>query len=418
MRRPVAKSLLVLVALLLPAGLLIPAVPATSAVPVPSLSVVPSSGPVGTVVTVNLSGPCGSVVFESANGSSENSALDFAGSQRALVPSFIGAGPAQMVGPGRYQFAVSCSTGTGPSSFTTVTTPFMVTGGVTPGGFVAISRTPDGGGYWLAQANGAVWSFGDASFHGSLPGLGIAPAAPIVGIAATHDGGGYWLVASDGGVFAFGDAVFHGSLPSLHLVPAAPIVGIAATHDGNGYWLDGADSGAFAFGSAPYCTVPVVSSVPATPPGFVSGRVWDIGIAAQPDTAGFYQVSSGGPGVAFPGPGQPCGGGPPFTNYGDISFFAATSIAAQISGVATPVSGKGVWIVGIDGGVFAPIVLGENQTNSSAPFFGSLPGLGIAPAAPIVGIASTPDGGGYWLLGADGGVFSFGNARFHGSAVS
>jgi hypothetical protein len=30
-------------------------------------------------------------------------------------------------------------------------------------------------------------------------------------------------------------------------------------------------------------------------------------------------------------------------------------------------------------------------------------------------MASTPDGGGYWLVAADGGVFSFGDAGFFGS---
>jgi hypothetical protein len=35
--------------------------------------------------------------------------------------------------------------------------------------------------------------------------------------------------------------------------------------------------------------------------------------------------------------------------------------------------------------------------------------------APIVGIESTPDGGGYWLVALDGGVFSFGDAQFFGS---
>ena len=34
--------------------------------------------------------------------------------------------------------------------------------------------------------------------------------------------------------------------------------------------------------------------------------------------------------------------------------------------------------------------------------------------APIIGMAATPGGTGYWLLGADGGVFSFGNAAFWG----
>ncbi len=145
------------------------------------------------------------------------------GSERVLVPSFVGTVPATPVEPGRYQLAVSC-TASAPSGFTTFTVPFTVTSSVTsPGRFVAIAPTPDGGGYWLAQSGGGVYSFGDARFMGSLPGLGIVPAAPIVGIAATPDGGGYWLVASDGGVFAFGDATFDGSLPNLGVVPGAPI---------------------------------------------------------------------------------------------------------------------------------------------------------------------------------------------------
>ena len=35
--------------------------------------------------------------------------------------------------------------------------------------------------------------------------------------------------------------------------------------------------------------------------------------------------------------------------------------------------------------------------------------------APIVGIAATPDGKGYWLVAADGGIFAFGDAQFYGS---
>ncbi len=34
---------------------------------------------------------------------------------------------------------------------------------------------------------------------------------------------------------------------------------------------------------------------------------------------------------------------------------------------------------------------------------------------PVVAMALTPDGGGYWLIASDGGVFSFGDARFLGS---
>jgi hypothetical protein len=37
---------------------------------------------------------------------------------------------------------------------------------------------------------------------------------------------------------------------------------------------------------------------------------------------------------------------------------------------------------------------------------------------PIVGMASTADGGGYWLVASDGGIFSFGDAQFYGSTGS
>jgi L,D-peptidoglycan transpeptidase YkuD (ErfK/YbiS/YcfS/YnhG family) len=93
-----------------------------------------------------------------------------------------------------------------------------------------------------------VFSFGDASFHGSTGALHLN--APIVGMAATPDGHGYWLVGSDGGVFTFGDASFYGSTGALHL--NAPIVGMAPTPDGRGYWLVGSDGGVFTFGDASF----------------------------------------------------------------------------------------------------------------------------------------------------------------------
>jgi hypothetical protein len=59
--------------------------------------------------------------------------------------------------------------------------------------------------------------------------------------------------------------------------------------------------------------------------------------------------------------------------------------------------------VASDGGVFS---FGD------AAFHGSMGGLPIN--APVVGMAATPDGGGYWEVASDGGVFSFG-AHFYGS---
>jgi hypothetical protein len=74
-----------------------------------------------------------------------------------------------------------------------------------------------------------------------------------------------------------------------------------------------------------------------------------------------------------------------------------------VSMAATP-DGGGYWVVASDGGVFS---FGD------ARFFGSAGGLHLS--QPIVGMAATPDGGGYWLVASDGGVFAYGDAVFHGS---
>src|SRR5678809_1368484 len=37
---------------------------------------------------------------------------------------------------------------------------------------------------------------------------------------------------------------------------------------------------------------------------------------------------------------------------------------------------------------------------------------------PIVGMAPTPSGNGYWFTASDGGIFSFGDAKFFGAAAS
>ena len=50
---------------------------------------------------------------------------------------------------------------------------------------------PQPRGYWLAAADGGVFTFGDAGFSGSMGGKPLS--APVVGMASTPDGGGYWL---------------------------------------------------------------------------------------------------------------------------------------------------------------------------------------------------------------------------------
>jgi endoglucanase len=78
-----------------------------------------------------------------------------------------------------------------------------------------------------------------------------------------------------------------------------------------------------------------------------------------------------------------------------------------VVGVAATPDGAGHWLVASDGGVF---------TFGDARFYGSTGGSRLNRA--IVGMAASPDGGGYWLVASDGGVFSFGVATFHGSTGS
>ena len=80
---------------------------------------------------------------------------------------------------------------------------------------------------------------------------------------------------------------------------------------------------------------------------------------------------------------------------------------APIVGMSATPSGLGYWLVASDGGVFS---FGD------ARFYGSTGGLRLN--RPIVAMSATPSGHGYWLLASDGGVFSFGDARYSGSGVA
>jgi SpoIID/LytB domain protein len=68
---------------------------------------------------------------------------------------------------------------------------------------------------------------------------------------------------------------------------------------------------------------------------------------------------------------------------------------------------SGYWVAAPDGGIFS---FGE------ARFFGSTGGMRLN--RPIVGMAATGTGEGYWLVASDGGIFSFGDAGFFGSTGS
>lgn len=239
-------------------------------------------------------------------------------------------------------------------------------------------------GYTEVGSDGGTFSFGGSSNFGSLPGLNVKPAAPVVGIANLPSNLGYWLVGSDGGVYSFGKAQFYGSLPSLGLKATSPIVGITTTSDGLGYWLVSANGSVYAFGDAIYYgSLPGLHVTPSKP---------IVGITAT--SAGYYLAGADGGVYAF--------GNAKF--QGSIESVNAT-ITSPVVGIAGTSDAGGYWLATSNGAVYS---FGD------ATYLGSLPGLSVTPKKPIVGIVS-PDSGGYTLIGGDGGAFCFGNATFFGS---
>jgi hypothetical protein len=294
----------------------------------------------------------------------------------------IASSPNTATSQGNYLLGVSC-TNTNPSfcvvagDFNTGTTDQTLvesmTGSATTGNVL---------GYWTDAADGGIFTFGQAQFHGSVPGIlqaGQKLNKPVVGMAPTADGGGYWMDASDGGIFSFGNAKFYGSMGGQTL--NQPVVGMAPTPDGLGYWLVAADGGIFTFGSAKFhgSTGGIVLNKPI------------VGMAVTTDGLGYWLVATDGGVFAF----------------GTAQFYGSMgnkTLNKPMVGIAPTGNGAGYWTDASDGGVFS---------FGNAQFHGSMGGTTLN--KPMVGMASTPDGGGYWMDASDGGIFTFGNATFFGS---
>ena len=104
--------------------------------------------------------------------------------------------------------------------------------------------------------------------------------------------------------------------------------------------------------------------------------------------------------------------------FGSAQFYGSTGslhLQRPVVGIVPTTDKGGYWLDASDGGIFA---------YGDSGFYGSIPGLGLHPAgsglpnsldAPIVGMVPSADGGGYFMVAADGGVFAFGDARFAGS---
>ena len=186
-------------------------------------------------------------------------------------------------------------------------------------------------------SDGGVFSYGDASFHGSTGSLKLNQ--PVVGMAATPyvpgaggapaspAGLGYWLVAADGGIFNYGDAGFYGSTGGLKL--NKPIVGMVPTPDGKGYWLVASDGGVFNYGDAGFFGS--ASTLKLNQP--------IVGIAATPGWQGLLVGLGRRRGLQL----REC------RSYGSA---AGLKLNKPVVGISATPDGKGYWLTSADGGIF------------------------------------------------------------------
>ena len=233
---------------------------------------------------------------------------------------------------------------------------------------------------------------------------------------------GYRMVASDGGVFSFCQS-FLGSMGGQHL--NAPMVGMAETPGGAGYWEVASDGGIFSYGDATFHGS--TGSTPSQPAHRRHGghpgrrRLLARGVRRRHLQLRRRRASTARPGPSTStGPSSAWRPPPTATATGSWPPTAASSATATprscgsrggqplnkpIVGMAASPSGHGYWLVASDGGIF---------TYGDAGFDGSA-GLPPPRQADRGDAGARRAGGGYWLVASDGGIFSYGDAVFNGS---
>jgi len=136
---------------------------------------------------------------------------------------------------------------------------------------------------------------------------------------------------------------------------------------------------------------------------------WTVGAAVTPVNGGAYRTmieqmvlpASSNQGLLM---SARDGGIFAFGNAGFHGSMGGQRLNQPVVGMAATPDGDGYWEVASDGGIFA---FGD------AAFYGSMGSERLN--QPVVGMAATPDGGGYWEVASDGGIFAFGDAAFYGS---
>lgn len=237
------------------------------------------------------------------------------------------------------------------------------------------------GGYWLAAADGGVFSFGDYPFHGSAPGDAETPIVGMVALCAASGviSDGYALVDRNDALRSFSGGSDHEIATGVVFSKEGPTAGAARGCFSSSSTL------VITAGSAP----PSDAGVPLFPSNYplVAGDT-----RADSTSAGWFVAADGGVFSVFA------------RFHGSLG---GQKLTAPISDIESTPSGGGYWLVGEDGAVYP---FGD------AGFFGHMGNIALN--APVVAMRATSTGHGYWLAAADGGVFAYGDARFYGSAAT
>ncbi len=148
---------------------------------------------------------------------------------------------------------------------------------------------------------------------------------------------------------------------------------------------------------------PAITNFPAVAVEFTSFYA-SVGTSGD----GFTFLTSDSPGICVVGPD---GHTVTFVFFGTCSLTASVAQGANylpgtgsVESFPVAAAARGYWLVGSDGGIFS---------FGSAAFHGSMGGIPLQ--RPVVGITPTADRNGYWLVASDGGIFSFGDSAFYGS---
>jgi Tol biopolymer transport system component len=285
-------------------------------------------------------------------------------------PGFDGDADFQMVGTATPQTTAP----PGPTPTTAPATPPASTPPASSPGPAAPSPAASRSGYWMVDAAGKVYAFGQAKHMGDA---GLTPNIPAVDLEPYPGSEGYWVVDRHGTVSPFGAARNLGNAGGK-LRPDEKVTSLSATPSGAGYWIFTDRGRALPFGDAAFhgdmdgvaLNGPVLDSVP-TPSGL-----------------GYYMVASDG-GV--------------FT-FGDAHFAGSTGnmkLNAPVQSLVPDPDGAGYWLVASDGGVFT----------FGSQFRGSMGATRLN--KPMTGMIAF--GNGYLMVAEDGGIFNFSNRPFDGS---